>query len=63
MVYDSRPELGSYELVDLVGTKGTAGRLCLVFMGGRCWMDGGSFLLISSLSFSISPLSLFLPFA
>jgi len=65
MIYGCRPELGSYELVDLMGTKGTAGRLCLVFMGGKCWLDGFFFLLISSLSLylSISPLlSLSLPF-
>ena len=60
MIYGCRPELGSYELVDLMGTKGTAGRLCLVFMGGKCWLDGDFFSInFFSLSLYSHPLSLF----
>lgn len=60
MIYGCRPELGSYELVDLMGTKGTVGRLCLVFMGGKCWLDGVFFSInFFSLSLYFPPPSLF----
>ena len=59
MIYGCRPELGSHELVDLIGTQGTAGRLCLVFMDGKCWLDRVFSINFFSLLLSISPVSLF----